>query len=138
MEADVVKMDEDIRQMKEKNAIKVGYERIKEKVQQLRCNFKKAIIEEYQRRLSPADLSNEQIEDQLEDDALNAVTMYYIYQMKEFPAGSNNKEEQIFGYKLSSARMVIESAFGRLKARFGTLKREMDINLLHLPHLVYV
>ncbi len=33
--------------------------------------------------------------------------------------------------------MVKECAFGRLKATFGALKREMDINLLHLPHVIY-
>ena len=48
--------------------------------------------------------------------------------MKEFPGGGNNAQEQFFGFRLSSARMVIECAFGRLKARFGALKREMDIN----------
>ena len=29
--------------------------------------------------------------------------------------------------------MVIECAFGRLKARFGVLRRAMDINLAELP-----
>ena len=43
----------------------------------------------------------------------------------------------VFGYRLSSARMVIECSFGRLKARFGALKREMDINLIHLLHVIY-
>ena len=57
--------------------------------------------------------------------------------MKEFPAGENTVQEQFFGYRLSSARMVIECSFGRLKARFGALKREMDINLIHLPRVIY-
>ena len=46
--------------------------------------------------------------------------------MKEFPGGGNTGQERFFGYRLSSARMVIESSFGRLKARFGALKREME------------
>ena len=57
--------------------------------------------------------------------------------MKEFPGGGNTVYEQFFGYRLSSARMVIECSFGRLKARFGGLKREMDIKLIYLPHVIY-
>jgi hypothetical protein len=49
--------------------------------------------------------------------------------MKEFPGGENTVKEQFYGYRLSSARMVIECAFGRLKGRFGALRREMDINI---------
>ena len=56
--------------------------------------------------------------------------------MKEFANGGKNQQEQFFGYKLSSARMVIECAFGRLKARFGCLKRDMDINLDDLPYVI--
>lgn len=33
--------------------------------------------------------------------------------------------------------MVIECAFGRLKARFGALRRPMDINLNELPLVIY-
>ena len=43
-------------------------------------------------------------------------------------------EEQFFGYRLSSARMVIECVFGQLKARFGCMSRDMDINLEELPY----
>ena len=57
--------------------------------------------------------------------------------MKEFPGGGSNIKEEFFGWRLSSARMVIECAFGRLKARFGALKREMDINTFHLPYVIY-
>ena len=57
--------------------------------------------------------------------------------MKEFPGGGNTVQEQFFCYRLSSARMVIECSFDRLKARFGALKREMDIKLIHLPHVIY-
>ena len=35
--------------------------------------------------------------------------------MKEFASSGENEQEQFFGYRLSSARMVIECAFGRLK-----------------------
>ncbi|KAF3847250.1 hypothetical protein F7725_020278 [Dissostichus mawsoni] len=46
-------------------------------------------------------------------------------------------QEQYFGITLYSARMVIECAFGRLKARFAALRRPMDINLDDLPHVIY-
>ena len=32
--------------------------------------------------------------------------------------------------------MIIECAFGQLKARFGCLRREMDINIRELPNLI--
>ena len=57
--------------------------------------------------------------------------------MKEFPGGGNSVQQQYFGWRLSSARMVIECAFGRLKGRFGILKREMDINTEDLPYVIY-
>ena len=56
--------------------------------------------------------------------------------MKEFTNGGKNQAEAFFGFRLSSARMVIECAFGRLKARFGCLRREMDINLKELPNII--
>eukprot|EP00112_Aurelia_sp_Birch-Aquarium-sp1_P002200 Seg1236.9 transcript_id=Seg1236.9/GoldUCD/mRNA.D3Y31 product="Protein ALP1-like" protein_id=Seg1236.9/GoldUCD/D3Y31 len=58
------------------------------------------------------------------------------YLMKEFAKGGNTEQEQFFGYRLSSARMVVECAFGRLKARFGILKRAMDISMANLPSTV--
>ena len=33
--------------------------------------------------------------------------------------------------------MVIECAFGHLKARFGCLNRDMDVNLKDLPYVIY-
>ena len=38
---------------------------------------------------------------------------------------------------LSSARMTIECAFGRLKARFSALRREMDLCQSDLPNVIY-
>ena len=32
---------------------------------------------------------------------------------------------------------MIECAFGRLKARFSALRREMDLNLSDLPTVIY-
>lgn len=59
------------------------------------------------------------------------------YMMKEYAGGGSTVQEQYFGLKLCSARFVIECAFGRLKARFGCLRRAMDINIDDLPHVIY-
>lgn len=59
------------------------------------------------------------------------------YVMKEYMNGGNNAQEQYFGLSLCHARMVIECTFGRLKGRFGALRRAMDINLNDLPFVVY-
>lgn len=58
------------------------------------------------------------------------------YLMKEFSAGGRTPQEQYYGYRLSSARMTIECAFGRLKGRFGCLRRVMDVNIDELPELI--
>ena len=59
------------------------------------------------------------------------------YLMKEYLNGGSSPQEQYFGYKLCSARYVIKCSFGRLKARFGALKRAMNINIRELPHVIY-
>ena len=57
--------------------------------------------------------------------------------MKQYAGGGSAVQEQYLGYRLCSARNVIECAFGCLKARFGCLKRSMDINLDNLPQVIY-
>ena len=57
--------------------------------------------------------------------------------MKEYPNGGRTPQEQYFGLKLCSARNVIECSFGRVKARFGALRRAMDINIDELPYVIY-
>lgn len=57
--------------------------------------------------------------------------------MKEYANGGKSKQEQYFGMKLCSGRNVIECSFGRLKARFGALRRAMDINMNDLPFVIY-
>ncbi|KAM3867651.1 putative nuclease HARBI1 [Diretmus argenteus] len=59
------------------------------------------------------------------------------YLMKEYSNGGSTPQEQYFGLCLCRARMVIECAFGRLKARFAALRRPMDINLDDLPYVIY-
>ena len=57
--------------------------------------------------------------------------------MKKYANGGKTPDEQFFGFRLSSARMLIECAFGRLKARFGCLRRNMDIRLEELPVVIH-
>ena len=45
----------------------------------------------------------------------------YPLLLKEYANGGSTSQEQYFGYKLCSARNVIEYAFGRLKAHFSAL-----------------
>ena len=59
------------------------------------------------------------------------------YLMKEYSNGEATVQEQYFGMTLCQSRMVIECTFGRLKERFGCLKRVMDINLDELPYVIY-
>lgn len=59
------------------------------------------------------------------------------YIMKEYSNGGSTVQEQYFGLTLCKSRMVIECSFGRLKARFGALKRAMDINMDELPFVIY-
>ena len=59
------------------------------------------------------------------------------YLMKEYAGGGSTVQEQYLGYRLCSARNIIECSFGRLKARFECLKRSMDINLEELPYVIY-
>ena len=56
--------------------------------------------------------------------------------MKEYANGGKTPDEQFFGFGLLSARLIIECAFGRLKARFGCLRRSIDIRLEELPAVI--
>ena len=59
------------------------------------------------------------------------------YVLKDFPSGGSSTSEQFFSYRLSSARMTIECAFGRLKGRFGAHRRPMDVNIRDLPMVIH-
>ena len=56
--------------------------------------------------------------------------------MKVYANGGKNESEEFFGFRLSSAQMVIECAFGWLKARIGCVRTEMDFNIRELPNLI--
>ena len=55
--------------------------------------------------------------------------------MKEFD-NCNSNEEVIFNNIFRSARNQIEYSFGRLKARWATLTRKMDLKLEILPTII--
>ncbi len=55
--------------------------------------------------------------------------------MKEFQSCKNDAEV-IFNNMLRSARNPIESAFGRLKARWSILTRKMDLKLEIIPKVI--
>ena len=57
--------------------------------------------------------------------------------MTEFVNGRSKEKERFFGFKLSSGRMIIQCTFGRLKGRFGCLRREMDINIEDFPYFIH-
>ena len=57
--------------------------------------------------------------------------------IKEFSEGGKKSSKHFSGLRLSSARMVIECAFARLKVRLSCLRREMDINLKELPAIIH-
>ena len=58
--------------------------------------------------------------------------------MEEYANGGATQQEQYYGLSVSKTRVVLECTFGQLKARFRALKRPMDINLVDLPHVIYV
>ena len=58
------------------------------------------------------------------------------YLMREYPNCGHNIDEKFFSHRLSSARMVIECAFGQVKGRFRILQRNIDLSLTYLPDLI--
>ena len=58
------------------------------------------------------------------------------YRIKEFTSCSKN-EEVIFNNMLRSARNQVECAFGRLKARWGFLRKTIDLKIETVPKVIY-
>ena len=58
------------------------------------------------------------------------------FAMTECPKGGKNDQQKFFGYKLSSAKIFAENAFGQPKGRFCCLNRATDLNVKELPNLI--
>ena len=57
--------------------------------------------------------------------------------MKPFTFNSSLANDQkVFNYHLSKARIVVENAFGRLKARWRRLTKRNDMNVSNIPYVV--
>ncbi|XP_050796256.1 uncharacterized protein LOC127044962 [Gopherus flavomarginatus] len=50
--------------------------------------------------------------------------------------GSLDSSQELFNYRLSKCRMVIECAFGRLKARWRTLLTRSDLSQTNVPFVI--
>ncbi len=57
--------------------------------------------------------------------------------MKAYPdTGRLTLEQKTFNYRLSKARVVVEHAYGRLKARWRCLMKRNDTNICDIPNIV--
>ena len=57
--------------------------------------------------------------------------------IKPFPFSSSlNSQQKTFNYRLSRARVVVEIAFGRLKACWRRLAKQIDMDIDNVAHII--
>ena len=57
--------------------------------------------------------------------------------MKPFPhSGALSAQQKLYNYRMCRGRVVIEIAFGRLKARWRRLSKQNDMNVDNVPTVV--
>ena len=60
-----------------------------------------------------------------------------LWLMKPFPHnGALSQEEQRFNFVISSARIVVENAYGRLKGRWRRLMKRNDVHIDNIPTII--
>ena len=56
--------------------------------------------------------------------------------MRPYTGANLTPKEKTFNYHHSSVRIVVENAFGRLKARWRILKRQLDVHMEEVPYII--
>ena len=56
--------------------------------------------------------------------------------MRPYTGANLTPKEKAFNYHHSSVRIVVEKAFGQLKARWRTLKRRLDVHIEEVPFII--
>ena len=56
--------------------------------------------------------------------------------IKPYPGKNLTPKEESFNTYLSSRRIVVENAFGRLKARWGMLNQKLPVDIKRAPAII--
>lgn len=56
--------------------------------------------------------------------------------MRPYCGSALTSKQETFNFHHSSVRIVVENAFGRLKARWRILKRQLDVHISQAPFII--